>query len=314
MKVGIFISYRRDDARQAAGRLGDSLESALGRERIFRDIEDIPAGSSFADVLNAALAQCTAMLVVIGPAWLSITDSKTGLRRLDQPEDWIRAEIVAALARKILVIPVLIDGATQPTADDLPEALKPLAGLQSMEVADKRWRSDVKGLVEVLSPALGLPAPGTERAGAPPPAGKGRMAGAVLAAALIAGSAYAAWKQLSPPPPEAGQASLGSPSPLLGAWVDGSGQYEFKPGAQSGELAVVFTPAAAEDAAADAAPPAAWPSAVGTIRDGELHISGSDPAKDPWECTFTLSVDLKALTGSCMMYNKSSKWSLSRPG
>jgi hypothetical protein len=33
----IFISYRRDDARGASGRIYDWLRIGLGRERVFRD-------------------------------------------------------------------------------------------------------------------------------------------------------------------------------------------------------------------------------------------------------------------------------------
>ena len=38
---GIFISYRRDDARGASGRLYDWLRIGFGRERVFRDVHSI---------------------------------------------------------------------------------------------------------------------------------------------------------------------------------------------------------------------------------------------------------------------------------
>ena len=46
MPAGIFISYRRDDSRHAAGRLADDLSQAFGAERIFRDIEGIELGAT----------------------------------------------------------------------------------------------------------------------------------------------------------------------------------------------------------------------------------------------------------------------------
>ena len=40
----IFISYRRDDARGASGRLYDWLRIAFGREHVFRDVRSIGVG------------------------------------------------------------------------------------------------------------------------------------------------------------------------------------------------------------------------------------------------------------------------------
>ena len=87
MPAGIFISYRRDDSRHAAGRLADDLSQAFGAERIFRDIEGIDLGVDFAQSLEKALAACSVMLVLIGPQWLQVQDNKRGGRRLDQADD-----------------------------------------------------------------------------------------------------------------------------------------------------------------------------------------------------------------------------------
>ncbi|MFO0057423.1 MAG: hypothetical protein ACK55B_06335 [Cyanobacteriota bacterium] len=43
-REGIFISYRRDDARGASGRVWDCLRIGFGRERVFRDVASIGAG------------------------------------------------------------------------------------------------------------------------------------------------------------------------------------------------------------------------------------------------------------------------------
>jgi hypothetical protein len=50
----IFISYRRDDARGASGRLYDWLRIALGRERVFRDVHSIGVGR-WREKIDAAL-------------------------------------------------------------------------------------------------------------------------------------------------------------------------------------------------------------------------------------------------------------------
>lgn len=157
MTTGIFISYRRDDTRQAAGRLADDLGDALGAERIFRDIEKIELGVDFEEALNQALVNCEVMLVLIGRQWSSITDAQ-GRRRLEQPHDWIRTEIVTALRRGIRVVPVLVDGADLPPESELPEDLKPLVRRQALAVEDARWKSDMARLAESLSRLGGVAA------------------------------------------------------------------------------------------------------------------------------------------------------------
>jgi TIR domain len=64
----IFISYRRDDARGASGRLYDWLRIGFGRERVFRDVQSIGVGK-WRDKIDAALARSAVCVVVIGPRW-----------------------------------------------------------------------------------------------------------------------------------------------------------------------------------------------------------------------------------------------------
>lgn len=155
MAAGIFVSYRRDDVRQAAGRLADDLAEHFGAAHIFRDIEGIELGVDFVEALNRALNDCVVMLVLIGPHWLDIRDAK-GRRRLDDPRDWIRQEITTALERGIRVVPVLIDGTELPPESELPAELQPLVRRQALEIADSRWRGDLQRLVDTLARLPGL--------------------------------------------------------------------------------------------------------------------------------------------------------------
>jgi hypothetical protein len=102
--ASLFISYRRSDAEGWAGRLSDSLSAHLGRVNIFRDIEDIPAGVDFEAYITEAVGSCSALIALIGPHWLTVTD-KAGRRRLDDPGDFTRLEIATALQRNVRVIP-----------------------------------------------------------------------------------------------------------------------------------------------------------------------------------------------------------------
>lgn len=164
--AGIFISYRRDDDRHAAGRLADELAGVFGPETLFRDIESIAPGQDFEVALNTALASCAVMLVVIGRRWLDITDAQ-GRRRLEQDGDWVRTEVATALQRGIPVIPVLLEGTPLPRPEQLPADLQALPKRRTLELADTRWPRDVEQIVDAL-----LKVPGLKKQPARPPAAK----------------------------------------------------------------------------------------------------------------------------------------------
>ncbi len=165
---GVFISYRRQDSQSAAGRLADHLHEQLPDIPLFRDVETIEPGVDFVEAINHALASCGILLAVIGPRWVSMTDA-SGRRRLDSPDDYARLEISTALQRgDVRVIPVLVEGASMPGADELPEELRPLVRRNAIELTDKRWEFDVSMLVETLRKALGLAPSPTPRPGPKP--------------------------------------------------------------------------------------------------------------------------------------------------
>ena len=150
----IFINYRRDDSIGMAGRLHDRLAQTFGRDKLFMDVDHIPAGTDFVAHLNSQVAECDVVLVVIGPNWLGVKDDSGG-RRLDNPDDFVAIEIAAALARDIRVIPVLVDGARMPKASELPDSLKPLARRQAAEVRHAHFGQDAEALVARMGEALG---------------------------------------------------------------------------------------------------------------------------------------------------------------
>jgi len=147
---GVFISYRREDSGGYAGRIYDRLSSQLGRENVFFDVDAIPPGLDFVDVLSQRLGKCDALMAVIGKQWTSIADSQNR-RRLDDPSDFVRTEIEAALQRNVPVIPVLVDGAMMPRAGELPDSLKKLTRRQAVEISLTRFDSDAERLTDALS-------------------------------------------------------------------------------------------------------------------------------------------------------------------
>jgi hypothetical protein len=103
----IFISYRREDASYPAGWLFDRLADRFGRGQVFKDIDSIRLGDDFVEVITRAVGSCDVLLALIGEEWLTVSD-QDGRRRLDDPDDFVRLEIEAALARNVRVIPILV--------------------------------------------------------------------------------------------------------------------------------------------------------------------------------------------------------------
>jgi len=147
---GVFISYRREDSGGFAGRIYDRLTNKLGRENVFFDVDAIPPGLDFVDVLSDRVGKCDALVAVIGKHWVASADSQNR-RRLDDPSDFVRVEIEAALQRNVPVIPVLVDGAAMPQPDDLPTGMKTLTRRQGIEISHARFDSDVERLTRALS-------------------------------------------------------------------------------------------------------------------------------------------------------------------
>ena len=123
----IFISYRREDSAFPAGWLYDRLCARFGRDYVFKDVDSIDPGDDFLRVVEDAVGSCQVLLALIGDRWLDITNG-TGHRRLDDPNDFVRLEIEAALRRDVRVIPILVGRAPLPSSEPQPAGTRPAAG------------------------------------------------------------------------------------------------------------------------------------------------------------------------------------------
>ena len=150
---GIVICYRRDDTIAYAGRLHDRLATHFGPEHVFMDIDALEPGVDFLEALKQTLASCGILIAVIGKHWLTAID-KEGRPRLDDPDDFVRIEITAALERGIRVIPALVAGAHMPLSQDVPDVLTKLSRRQAIEIRDTAFHSDVTKLIDVLENAI----------------------------------------------------------------------------------------------------------------------------------------------------------------
>ena len=145
----VFINYRRGPATPYARQLYEKLSARFGVDNVFWDVDTIQPGMDFVDFIRQAVGLCQVMVSVIGPGWLEASDPD-GRRRLENPEDFVRLEIEAALDRKIRIIPVLVGDGTVPRSTDLPSTLAPFVRRNAVEISDSRWDYDTGRLLRVL--------------------------------------------------------------------------------------------------------------------------------------------------------------------
>lgn len=167
MSGRIFISYRRQDSAGYAGRLFDRLSNRFGQSNIFMDIDAIELGVDFVQRIQEAVGSCDVLLAVIGPSWLTVTNTN-GQPRLSDPNDFVRVEVLTALQRDIRVIPLLVQGAHMPNEKELPAELTALARRNGMGIEHASFDSDVNLLVTKLEKILGETTPSREDAQADP--------------------------------------------------------------------------------------------------------------------------------------------------
>jgi hypothetical protein len=149
----VFISYRRDDAAGFAHAIHDRLVENLPKDQVFMDVVGIDPGVDFVEKLKSTVNQCSVMLALIGKRWLG--ENGEGKTRIHEPHDWIHTEVSAAIERGVRVIPVMLDGASMPAAESLPEDLRPLTRMNAVDVRGSRLDADVWDLTGATITALG---------------------------------------------------------------------------------------------------------------------------------------------------------------
>ena len=146
----IFVSYRRSDSADIAGRIYDRLIGKFGKNPIFKDVDSIPLGLDFKEYLEQKVGECDVLLAIIGGTWLEASDGN-GNKRLDDPGDFVRIEIQSALERNIPVIPLLVQGAQMPNDDHLPTSLRQLVYRNGIPIRpDPDFHRDMDRLIAGL--------------------------------------------------------------------------------------------------------------------------------------------------------------------
>ena len=145
----VFLSYRTADQPFAATFLDQELSRAFGEDAVFFASRSIPLGADWEKTMFDAVAASEAVLVIIGPHWLTVTDS-TGRRRLDDPADFVRREVAYGLELGRQVIPLHLERRHRLEPDTLPAPLRALAGKQGAVVQFRNTKPDLARLVTQL--------------------------------------------------------------------------------------------------------------------------------------------------------------------
>ncbi len=149
----VFLNYRRDDSEAYAGRLQESLTREFGRDEVFMDLFSIAPGDAWEWTVQQAAAHCEVMVSVIGAKWLTVTDANQK-RRLDSEYDLVRREIVTAIDRGVVLIPVIVARGSVPERSTLPAEMHGLERHQAPELTPRHWEDDVTALIVSIREGL----------------------------------------------------------------------------------------------------------------------------------------------------------------
>ena len=140
--TAIFVSYRQADAKAWAISLRDDLAAVFGEDQVFLDKDALQVGN-WREQIQHQLGRAKVVLVVIGPRWLTVADEQNR-PRIHLDDDVHRQEVALALNQSgLTVIPVLVDEASMPRAEQLPQDLRKLSDQQARNSA--RAASSRKG-------------------------------------------------------------------------------------------------------------------------------------------------------------------------
>src|SRR5262249_47973464 len=131
----ITISYRRGDSGIITGRIFDRLANHYGKNAVFRDIDNIPAGVDFREGIDENLDQSAVVLAIVGPRWIG---SYSGRDRISEPSDPVRVEVETALQKRKPLVPVLVMNAHMPTVEQLPSSLHDFAYRNAVTIDSER--------------------------------------------------------------------------------------------------------------------------------------------------------------------------------
>jgi len=142
-RLNVFISYRRADSDDFAGRLHDNL---VKNYDVFFDTEDgIPSGEKFLKVIVKEIEKADIFLMIVGEE--SAKEFKD--REREGKDDYVTKEIVQAKASSCRIIPVLMNGVNG--IEYLPKELEFISELSYYEFAHTKFSLNFQGLTHEVN-------------------------------------------------------------------------------------------------------------------------------------------------------------------
>lgn len=220
MSKRVFISYRREDTASAAGRIYDRLAGLLSKSNVFFDVSTIAGGDNFDAKIVSAIQLSDAILIFIGKNWLQPGHQSDP--RIWDKDDYVRAEVRAALEGTALVLPVLVDGAQMSHPEGLPTDLRSITAKNALPLRHERFDDDAENIITTIlggSPKARI----WDRNGNLVLKIGYILGGVIVSLIILAGIALVHFWILALPL----SASIGDPattlmlivSPILGAWI-----------------------------------------------------------------------------------------------
>jgi hypothetical protein len=145
----VFISYRREDTAAVARLVYDRLWRVLGKSSVFFDVNAIGGGEDFEKRIITEISRSDAALILIGDKWLGVNASSERGRIWDS-QDYVRAEVREALARSLLIIPLLVSGTRMPGAEQLPDDVKALSTKNAMSLRHESFEDDTENIIAAI--------------------------------------------------------------------------------------------------------------------------------------------------------------------
>lgn len=159
----VFLNYRSADKDFGVPMIDAALSSRFGSDAVFLASKSVTLGGAWQTEMFDAVERSVALLVIMGRNWLNSVD-QNGNRRIDQPDDFVRREILLAHELDKRIIPVRLD-TPRLTSNQLPAELRWLVERQDIEIRFRAAKLDVDRLADklkVLIPELREHSP-TER-------------------------------------------------------------------------------------------------------------------------------------------------------
>jgi hypothetical protein len=128
--------------------------TGLPKSNLFFDVSTIGGGEDFVQRIEAEIGRSDAAIVFIGDKWLEPAPG-SGQGRIWDANDFVRAELRAASARPMLVLPVLVGGARMPKPEQLPEDVRAIALKNALPLRHESFDGDTERIVGAV---LGLSA------------------------------------------------------------------------------------------------------------------------------------------------------------